>query len=172
MADVRASADVPAAAHAVYDRLTRFEDLPALLEGVEEVRRAGGGRLQWTARRGGRTVRWETDVIEAIVGERLVWVPAAGTPGESVALTIEDRGAAACRVTLSVTGLPGEDREEAAARARRDLENLRALFAAIPGDAAPPAPPPPAPPPGGPDVDEALGAVPEDAPGPPAERGG
>gem|GEM_PF-6410634 len=163
---------MPAAAHAVYDRLTRFEELPELLEDVQEVRRAGAGRLQWTARRGGRVVRWETDVVEAVIGQRLVWVPAPGTPGESVAVTIEELGDASCRVTLSVTGLPGEDREEARGRLERDLERLRDLFSRIPGDAAPPAPPPP-PLPTAPDadVDVALGAVPEDAPGPPAQRG-
>ena len=130
---------------------------------MEEVRRAGAGRLRWTVRRGGEVRRWETDVVENVVGERIVWVPTAGDEGESLAVTIEDRDDR-CLVTMSVSGVADTELQDAQARVLRDLEALRDALA---GASPPPAPPRPGAGPGGGDapLGEALGAVPVD-PGP------
>lgn len=122
MPDVSAVTRVAAPAQRVYDRLTDFPRLAPLLDGVDAVEQPRPGRLVLHRRDAARAVRAE--VVENVIGARLVWAPAGGEPGESAAFTIDDMGEA-CRVTLALSGVPAEDRADARGRAERTLARLR-----------------------------------------------
>ena len=56
--------DVPV--RTVYNQWTQFEDFPRFMEGVREVRQLDDAHLHWRADRHGRTVEWDSEIVEQV----------------------------------------------------------------------------------------------------------
>ncbi|HMQ35017.1 MAG TPA: SRPBCC family protein [Chloroflexaceae bacterium] len=98
MPDYRESITVDAPPQVVYDHWRRFEDYPAFMSDVAEVRDLGGGRLVWRGRVGDDDAVWETELTDDAPGERLAWRSVSGAPlAETVELA--EMGGGRTRVT-------------------------------------------------------------------------
>lgn len=106
----------------MYARLTDFDRLHEVIDGIDRVELAGPGRLR-IASSGGRAHR--ATVVENVVDRRLAWAPEGGEPGVALAFTIDAVAADACRVTLALTGLADDEAAAAQVRAERTLAALR-----------------------------------------------
>lgn len=65
----------------VYEHWHDLENLPRFMTHLESVRRVGGGRSRWrvTAPKG-RTIEWDAEITDDLVGERIAWRSVDGAP--------------------------------------------------------------------------------------------
>lgn len=83
----------------VYDQWTQFEEYPAFMTGVEEVRQLADDRLYWLVRVGGVERGFEAQIIEQKPDERIEWASTSGPNNQGV-VTFEDLEGARTRVSL------------------------------------------------------------------------
>lgn len=73
MSTVQKSIDVDAPVNMVYNQWTQFEDFPAFMEGVKEVRQLDDSHLHWCAEIAGKDVEWDAEITEQIPDQRIAW---------------------------------------------------------------------------------------------------
>jgi uncharacterized membrane protein len=78
--------EVNAPLHSVYNQWTQFEDFPAFMEGVREVRQVDDTHLHWCAKIGGKDVEWDSEITEQVPDQRVAW---RSTNGRHNAGTVE-----------------------------------------------------------------------------------
>ncbi len=143
MPDVTATTEVARPARVVYDHFSDMGRLAESLASALSVRRTGGARFRWTLSGDGGTREWAVEVVENIIGERVVLAPVDGAPGPVLAVTVDDLGPRS-RLTLSLGGIGAEDADAARRELDGDVDRLgRDVEARTPpaGD-GPPVPPP------------------------------
>jgi uncharacterized membrane protein len=84
MSTVQKSIDVNAPVNSVYNQWTQFEDFPAFMEGVKEVRQLDDSHLHWCAEIAGKDVEWDAEITEQIPDQRIAWRSVDGTPNAGV----------------------------------------------------------------------------------------
>jgi len=84
MSTVQKSIDVNAPVTSVYNQWTQFEDFPAFMEGVKEVRQLDDSHLHWCAEIAGKDVEWDAEITEQIPDQRIAWRSVDGTPNAGV----------------------------------------------------------------------------------------
>jgi uncharacterized membrane protein len=73
MSTIQKSIDVDAPVSSVYNQWTQFEDFPAFMEGVTEVKQLDDSHLHWCASIGGKDLEWDAEITEQIPDQRIAW---------------------------------------------------------------------------------------------------
>ena len=134
MTRITQSIEVNVPLQAVYNQWTQFEDFPRFMEGVREVRQLDDAHLHWRADRYGRTVEWDSEIVEQVPDSLIAWRDIGG-PGNHGSIRFSPLQADTTRVELEMElapQLPGtEDRqheEELRRRVEQDLMRFKQLL--------------------------------------------
>ena len=73
MESIEKTVEVKAPLHKVYNQWTQFEEFPAFMDGVEEVRQIDDRHLHWVAAFGGSRHEWDAEITEQLPDERVAW---------------------------------------------------------------------------------------------------
>jgi uncharacterized membrane protein len=105
MARVARDIVVNAPLRSVYNQWTQFEEFPAFMEGVEEVRQQGDRYLHWRARIGGREEEWDAEIQEQIPDEKIIWRSTTGSENAGM-VTFREEGPGQTLVHLEMSYQP------------------------------------------------------------------
>jgi uncharacterized membrane protein len=121
--------DVPLST--AYNQWTQFEEFPAFMEGVKEVRQLDDTHLRWTAEIAGRSREWDAVITSQVPDERIAWSSTSGAKNDGVVFfrrTAEGK----TRIDLTLEWEPEGAIETVGAavgavemRARGDLERFK-----------------------------------------------
>lgn len=103
--------DIPAAD--AYAQWTQFEDLPRVMEHVEEVKQLDDRNLSWKAKLAGREKTWHAEITEQIPDKRIAWKTTAGVHSAGC-VTFHRLDDATCRVMLQLDFEPAGAAEKGA----------------------------------------------------------
>jgi uncharacterized membrane protein len=78
MSTVTESIDVNVPVRTAYNQWTQFEEFPAFMENVEEVRQLDDKRLHWKAKVAGKTKEWDAKITEQTPDQRVAWTATSG----------------------------------------------------------------------------------------------
>src|SRR6476659_4340567 len=73
MGNVEKSIEVEVPLQTAYNQWTQFEEFPAFMEGVVEVKQLDDTHLHWVADLGGHRHEWDAEVTEQKPDERVSW---------------------------------------------------------------------------------------------------
>jgi hypothetical protein len=116
-----------------YNQWTQFEDFPAFMGGVKEVRQLDDRRLHWVAEIAGVRREWEASILEQIPDRKVAWAATAGATNAG-AVRFEPAGPASTTVYLSLEYEPegvveqvGDKLGVVERQVTSDLERFKAL---------------------------------------------
>src|SRR5690606_5265779 len=101
MATFDESIDVNVPVTEAYGLFRQFEQFPTFMEGVEQVRREGPGRLHWLANIAGRDEEWEARVTADEPDTRIAWESVSGARNAGV-VTFDKLDESSTRVNLHI----------------------------------------------------------------------
>jgi HSP20 family molecular chaperone IbpA len=134
MARIETSVEVNVPVLIVYDQLTRFEQFPRFMEGVQEVRRTGDNRLHWRMTLDAHETEWDTEITEKIPGKCIAWRHADGL-GRTGRIDCEALGDERTKLTFVMempsSGPPSlaqQPDNRVALRAEHDLARFKKLI--------------------------------------------
>lgn len=105
MNTVTSDIDIGLPLRTVYDQWTQFEDYPAFMSGVEEVRQIDDQRLYWRVKVGGVERGFEAEITEQLPDERVAWKSTEG-PEQAGVVTFHRIDANTTRVRLQLSWEP------------------------------------------------------------------
>jgi uncharacterized membrane protein len=70
---IEMSTEVAVPVSTAYNQWTQFEEFPAFMSGVEEVRQLDDTRLHWVAEIGGKRREWDAKIIDQVPDQRVAW---------------------------------------------------------------------------------------------------
>jgi uncharacterized membrane protein len=105
MESIKRSIKVHASVEVVYARWTRFEEYPAFMSHIIEVRREGENRFYWRAERDGIPYEAVEEVSLMIPNRRIAWRNVSGSENSGV-VSFEPDGAEDTVVTLDMAYVP------------------------------------------------------------------
>jgi uncharacterized membrane protein len=73
MSTIEQSIELEVPVQTAYNQWTQFEDFPAFMEGVEQVRQIDETQLHWVAEFGGTRHEWDAQITEQLPDERVAW---------------------------------------------------------------------------------------------------
>jgi uncharacterized membrane protein len=73
MSTIERSIELEVPVQTAYNQWTQFEEFPAFMEGVEEVRQMDERRLHWVAEFGGSRRESDAEITEQLPDERVAW---------------------------------------------------------------------------------------------------
>jgi uncharacterized membrane protein len=73
MSTIEQSIELEVPVQTAYNQWTQFEEFPAFMEGVEQVRQMDERRLRWVAEFGGTRHEWDAEITEQRPDERVAW---------------------------------------------------------------------------------------------------
>jgi uncharacterized membrane protein len=73
MPTIEQAIDVNVPLTTAYNQWTQFEEFPAFMEGVEQVRQVDDTHLHWVAEIGGHRHEWDAVITEQRPDERVAW---------------------------------------------------------------------------------------------------
>jgi uncharacterized membrane protein len=118
----------------VYNQWTQFEDFPAFMQGVDEVRQLDDTLLHWAATVAGRKAEWDAKIVEQEPDRRITWESADGKRTRGT-VTFEEAGTGRTRIHLTMSYVAEGALERAgsaagidARRVRGDLERFKELI--------------------------------------------
>src|SRR5690349_20483068 len=116
---------------AAYSQWTQFEEFPAFMHGVEEVRQIDDTHLHWRARVAGKERQWDAHIHEQEPNKKIAWHATSGARNEGTVL-FEPMGPGATRVQVEMAIEPGTLGERVgtamglpARQVKADLERFR-----------------------------------------------
>jgi hypothetical protein len=116
-----------------YNQWTQFEDFPAFMGGVKEVRQLDERRLHWVAEIAGVRREWEASILEQVPDQKVAWAATAGATNAG-AVRFSPAGAASTVVHLSLEYEPegvveqvGDKLGVVERQVTSDLERFKAL---------------------------------------------
>jgi uncharacterized membrane protein/CBS domain-containing protein len=120
--------------HAAYNQWTQFEEFPAFMHGVEEVRQIDDTHLHWRARVAGQERQWDAHIHEQEPNKKIAWRTTSGARNDGT-VRFEPVGPDATRVKVEMAIEPdtlGERVGSAigipARQVKADLERFRELI--------------------------------------------
>ncbi|SEO46472.1 SRPBCC family protein [Trujillonella endophytica] len=123
--------DVPV--RTAYDQWTQFEEFPAFMGGVREVRQLDDRHLHWVAEIGGVRREWDASVLEQVPDRKIAWAATGGATNAG-AVRFEPSGPDSTIVHLEMEYEPEGLVEKAGdalgvvdRQVRADLERFKAL---------------------------------------------
>jgi uncharacterized membrane protein len=78
MSKFEKSIEVDAPVRTVYNQWTQFEEFPAFMEGVREVKQLNDTLLHWRAEIGGQEREWDAEITEQLPDLRIAWRSTTG----------------------------------------------------------------------------------------------
>ena len=78
MARIEQSIDVDVPVQTAYNQWTQFEEFPAFMEGIEQVRQLDDTHLHWVAEVGGKREEWDAEITEQHPDHRVAWTATSG----------------------------------------------------------------------------------------------
>ena len=78
MSTIEKSIDVNVPVQMAYNQWTQFEEFPRFMEGIEEVHQLDDKHLHWRAEVSGKSKEWDSEIIEQIPDERIMWRSTSG----------------------------------------------------------------------------------------------
>ena len=78
MSTIEKSIDVNVPVRMAYNQWTQFEEFPRFMEGIEEVHQLDDKHLHWRAEVSGKSKEWDSEIIEQIPDERIMWRSTSG----------------------------------------------------------------------------------------------
>ena len=118
----------------VYNQWTQFEDFPAFMGGVKEVRQLDDRRLHWVAEIAGVRRQWEAAILEQIPDQKVAWAATSGATNAG-AVRFVPAGAGSTTVYLSLEYEPegvveqvGDKLGIVERQVTSDLERFKALI--------------------------------------------
>ena len=105
MATITESVDVAVPVRVAYDQWTQFEEFPAFMEGVEQIRQIDDTHLHWVAEVGGKREEWDAEITEQHPDERVAWT-ARGGKGNAGVVTFHRLNDDETRVTVQMDWQP------------------------------------------------------------------
>lgn len=131
MTTVTESVEVRVPARTAYNQWTQFEDFPAFMGNVSEVRQINDTRTHWVTSMAGVTREFDAEIIEQIPDRRITWNTVSGIR-QSGSVEIEPLAEDRSRVTVRMQYEPEGITEKAAdmlgllqRQVRGDLERFR-----------------------------------------------
>jgi uncharacterized membrane protein len=131
MSTIQESVDVNVPVRTAYNQWTQFEDFPAFMEGVEEVKQITDTRLRWRAEIAGVEREWEAAIDEQRPDERIAWHAIDG-PKNAGVVTFHRLDDSKTRIMLQLEFEPDDALEKTGdalglvkRRARGDLERFK-----------------------------------------------
>ena len=105
MATITESVDVAVPVRVAYDQWTQFEEFPAFMEGVEQIRQIDDTHLHWVAEVGGKREEWDAEITEQHPDERVAWTAREGK-GNAGVVTFHRLNDDETRVTVQMDWQP------------------------------------------------------------------
>lgn len=99
MRQIRHSIEVNVPLRAAYNQWTQFEDFPRFMEGVLEVRQRDDVHIHWRAERHGRSVEWDSEIVDQVPDQLIAWRDVGG-PGNHGSLHFYPVGEDQTRIEL------------------------------------------------------------------------
>jgi uncharacterized membrane protein len=81
---IEAAVEVDVPVTTAYNQWTQFEQFPAFMEGVEEVRQIDDTHLHWSAEIAGVHREWDAEITEQSPDQRIAWRSIDGTANAGV----------------------------------------------------------------------------------------
>jgi hypothetical protein len=78
------SIEINAPLRVVYNQWTQFEEFPAFMQGVEEVRQEDENRLLWRAKIAGKVKEWKSEITSQVPDEKIAWKSVDGSPNSGM----------------------------------------------------------------------------------------
>ena len=130
---IEQSIDLEVPVRAAYDQWTRFEEFPAFMEGVEEIRQLDERHLHWVAEIGGTRHEWDAEITEQNPDERVAWRNTDGKDNAGV-VTFHKLGDTSSRVMVQIDFVPEGVKEKLGSalnapdrQVKGDLQRFKAL---------------------------------------------
>jgi uncharacterized membrane protein len=73
MSTIEQSIELEVPVQTAYNQWTQFEEFPAFMEGVEQIRQIDETHLHWVAEFGGTRHEWDAEITEQLPDERVAW---------------------------------------------------------------------------------------------------
>jgi uncharacterized membrane protein len=134
MANIEQSIDVDVPVRTAYDQWTQFEEFPAFMEGVVEIRQVDDTHLHWRTKVAGREKDFDAVITEQTPDERIAWTSQAG-PEHAGVVTFHRLGDAQTRVMVQMDYEPDGPAEKAGdlfglvkRRVKGDLQRFKELI--------------------------------------------
>jgi uncharacterized membrane protein len=102
MSVIEKSVEVQCPVQTVYNQWTQFEDFPAFMEGVREVRQIDDTHLHWHAEIAGADREWESEIVEQQPDQKIAWRSISGPENDGV-VRFDRLGPDRTRVTLRMS---------------------------------------------------------------------
>src|SRR4029079_14188846 len=134
MATVEKKIEVEVPVQTAYNQWTQFEEFPAFMDGVEEVRQIDDRHLHWVAAFGGSRHEWDAEITEQKPDERVAWRNTDGKDNAGV-VTFHRLDDANTRVMVQLDFVPEGIKEKLGdalgapdRRVKRDLQRFKELL--------------------------------------------
>ena len=133
MARIEESIDVAVPVKTAYNQWTQFEEFPAFMEGIEQVRQLDDTRLHWVAEVGGKREERDAEITEQHPDHRVAWTATSGK-GNAGVVTFHRIADAETRVMVQMDWEPEGATEQVGAalgmdsrRVQGDLQRFKEL---------------------------------------------
>ena len=134
MANIEQSIDVDVPVRTAYDQWTQFEEFPAFMEGVLEIRQIDDTHLHWRTKVAGREKEFDAVITEQTPDQRIAWTSEGG-PEHAGVVTFHRLGDAQTRVMVQMDYEPEGPAEKAGdllglvkRRVKGDLQRFKELI--------------------------------------------
>ena len=84
MQTIEQSIEVDAPVRTVYNQWTQFEEFPAFMEDVKEVRQIDDRRLHWVIEIAGHRHEWDAEIYEQMPDQRIAWRTISGVANDGI----------------------------------------------------------------------------------------
>lgn len=111
MEHVEKIVDVDRPLSTVYNQWTQFEEFPAFMDGVKEVRQLDDTHLHWRAEIWGKEKEWDAEITEQEPDKRISWKSVSGAPNAGT-VRFEPLGEDRTRVRLVMAYEPEDGIEK------------------------------------------------------------
>ena len=113
MSTIEQSIELDVPVHTAYNQWTQFEEFPAFMDGVAEVRQLDDRHLHWVAELGGTRHEWDAEITEQLPDERVAWRNTDGKDNAGV-VTFHKLDDARSRVMVQLDFVPEGIKEKLA----------------------------------------------------------
>jgi uncharacterized membrane protein len=134
MANIEQSIDVDVPVRTAYDQWTQFEEFPAFMEGVVDIRQVDDTHLHWRTKVAGREKEFDAVITEQTPDQRIAWTSEAG-PEHAGVVTFHRLGDGHTRVMVQMDYEPQGPAEKAGdllglvkRRVKGDLQRFKELI--------------------------------------------
>jgi uncharacterized membrane protein len=100
MAVIERSTQVDLPVRTVYNQWTQFEEFPAFMEGVDQVRQLDDTHLHWVAEIAGVRREWDAEIVEQVPDRRIAWTAQEGLINRGVVTFEGMNGTTMVEVTM------------------------------------------------------------------------